>query len=80
MNGKKKKDVTHTYTYNGILLGHKKNVILTFAATWMDFMQSEIIQRKTSITFYHLSMKSKKIEPTSEYNKKEADSQTQRTN
>ena len=23
------------YLYNGILLGHKKNEILSFAATWM---------------------------------------------
>ena len=65
-----KKKRCHTHTHNGILLGHKKNVILTFAATWMDFMQSEIIQRKTSITCYHLSMESKKIQQTSEYNKK----------
>ena len=25
-----------TYTYNGILLSHKKNKIMPFAATWMD--------------------------------------------
>ena len=24
------------YIYNGILLSHKKNVIMPFAATWMD--------------------------------------------
>ena len=24
------------YMYNGILLGHKKNGIIVFAATWMD--------------------------------------------
>ena len=28
------KDVVHLY--NGILLGHKKNKIMVFAATWMD--------------------------------------------
>ena len=28
-----KKDVVHRY--NGILLSHKKNEIMTFAATWM---------------------------------------------
>ena len=29
-----KEDVVHIY--NGILLSHKKNEIMTFAATWMD--------------------------------------------
>ena len=27
---------THTHTHNGILLSHKKNETLPFAATWMD--------------------------------------------
>ena len=27
---------THTYTQNGILLSHKNNKIVLFAATWMD--------------------------------------------
>ena len=26
----------HTFTYNGILLSHKNNDIVPFAATWMD--------------------------------------------
>jgi len=26
------------YIYNGILLSHKKNEVLFFAATWMDLM------------------------------------------
>ena len=32
--GMDKEDVVHMY--NGILLSHKKNKILSFAATWMD--------------------------------------------
>ena len=42
-------------------------------------MVSEISQRKTS-TVYHLYVKSKKIQQTSECNRKEADSHTQRKN
>ena len=43
------KDMIHTH--NGILLSHKKNKILPFEATLMDFagiMLSEISQRKTT--------------------------------
>ena len=32
--GMDKEDVVHIY--NGILLSHKKNKIIPFAATWMD--------------------------------------------
>ena len=42
-------DVVRTHTHTGILLSHKKNGILPFAATWMDLegiMLSEINQRK----------------------------------
>ena len=44
-----KEDVAHIYS--GILLSHKKNDILPFAAMWMDLeiiMLSEISQRKTN--------------------------------
>ena len=54
-------DVIHIY--NGILLGHKKDEILPFAATWMELegiMLSEIRQRKTNIVWYHLHVESKK--------------------
>ena len=42
---------------SGILLSHKNNEILPFAATCMDLeiiMQSEGSQRKTNIIRYHL--------------------------
>ena len=37
------------YIYNEILLSHKKNEIMSFAATWMDLemiIQSEVSQTK----------------------------------
>ena len=39
------------HMYNGILLSHKKNKILPFAATWMDLeiiILSEVSQTKTN--------------------------------
>ena len=27
---------THTHTHSGLLLSHKKNEVMPFAATWMD--------------------------------------------
>ena len=41
-----KEDIIHTY--DGILLGHRMNKILTFVTTWMDLEgTSEISQGKT---------------------------------
>ena len=40
---------THTHTHNGVLLSHKKNVILPCAATWMDLENiifSEVSQKE----------------------------------
>ena len=48
--GMDKADVLHTHS--GILLSHRKNEIMPFAATWMDpetVLLSEVSQRKTSI-------------------------------
>ena len=55
------KEVVHIY--NGILLGYKKNKILPFTTTWMDpegIVLSEIRQRKTNATWFHLYVESKK--------------------
>ena len=46
-----KEDVAHIY--NGILLSHKKNEIMSFAATWIDLeilILSEISQKEKDIT------------------------------
>ena len=51
------------HVYNGILLSHKKDKIMPFAATWMELeilILSEVSQkRKTSIIGYHLYVESK---------------------
>ena len=50
-----KEDVVHIY--NGILLSHKRNEIMPFAATWMDLeivILSEVSQ--TEKDKYHISL------------------------
>ena len=40
--------------YNGILLSHKNNEIMSFAATWMDLemiIHSEVSQRQRQISY-----------------------------
>ena len=54
------KDVV--YIQNGILLSHKKNIILPFAKTWMDLvgiMFSAIRQSKANTIYFHLHVESK---------------------
>ena len=51
------------HVHNVILLSHKKNKIMPFAATWMDreiAILSKVSHKKTDIMFYHLNVKSKK--------------------
>ena len=48
----------YTYTHNGILLSHKKNEILPFAAMWMgleNIMLSEISQTEED-KYYVISL------------------------
>ena len=45
------KKMWYIYIYNKILLSHKKNEIMPFAATWMDLemiILSEVSQTKTN--------------------------------
>ena len=51
----------YMYLPSGILLSHKKSEILPYAATWTDFMLSEISQtEKDKYLWYHLYVESKK--------------------
>ena len=54
--GMDKEDVVHIY--NEILLSHKKNELMPFAATWMDLetvILSEVSQRKKD-KYYMISL------------------------
>jgi len=48
--GTDKEDVVHTY--NGILLSHKKDPVMPFAATWMDPAIIKVKQAKQNT--YHM--------------------------
>ena len=51
------------YLFNGILLSHKKNESVPFAAVWLHLeiiLLSEASQVKTKIVGYHLYVESKK--------------------
>ena len=57
-----KEDVVHIY--NGILLNHKKNEIMPFAATWMVLaviILSEVSQTEKDKYHMHLYVESKKL-------------------
>ena len=57
-----KEDMVHIY--NGILLSHKKNERMPFAAAWMDLeiaiLSEESQKKQKQNIWYHLYMESKK--------------------
>ena len=66
-----KEDVVYIYIYNGILLSHKKNEILSFAITWIDLesiMLTKLSQRKTNSVCFHLYVESKKTKQMNKHN------------
>ena len=67
-----KEDVV--YIYNGILLSHKNEQIMSFTKTWMNLeiiILSEVSQRKTNIIWYHSYLESNffKMKQTYRYQK-----------
>ena len=49
------------HTHNGILLSHKRNKIMSLAATQMNLetvILSEVRQKRTNIILYHLYVES----------------------
>ena len=52
-----KDDVMHIY--NGILLGHKKECNMPFAATWMDLENVILSEVRGNTICYHLYAESK---------------------
>ena len=55
------------------------NTILPLSTAWINLegiILGEISQSKTDIKWYNSYVESKKMQQTSEYNKKETDSQT----
>ena len=71
------------YIYNGILLSHKKAYNFAICSN-MDGLGGHYAKwnklEKDKYCMISLTYEIKKIQQTSEYNKKEADSQIQRTN
>jgi len=75
--GMDKEDVVHIC--NEILFRHKNGWKMPFAATWIDLkiiILSEVIQKKTNITYYHLYVDSNKSDTKMLIYKTETNSQT----